>query len=108
MSTQVGVFELLVLMAVASAADEAYGVRIRQGVAASRGTDVSSGAVYTTLERLEQRGFVVSRRGKATATRGGRPRRYYRLTKAGEAVVQTNYGALRDLARQLHPRLTRP
>ena len=107
MSTQVGVFELLVLMAAASVGDEAYGVRIRQAVAASRGTDVSSGAVYTTLERLEQRGFVVSRRGESTATRSGRPRRYYRLTKAGEAAVQANYGALRDLARQLHPRLMR-
>jgi DNA-binding PadR family transcriptional regulator len=108
MSTQVGVFELLVLMAVASTGDEAYGVRVRQTVAASRGTDVSSGAVYTTLERLEQRGFVVSRRGEATTTRSGRPRRYYRLTKAGEGAVQTNFGALRDLARQLNPRLTRP
>jgi DNA-binding PadR family transcriptional regulator len=108
MSTQVGVFELLVLMAVASTRDEAYGVRIRQAVAASRGTDVSSGAVYTTLERLKQRGFIVSRRGEAAPARSGRPRRYYRLTKAGEAVVQSNYGALHDLARQLHPRLTRP
>jgi DNA-binding PadR family transcriptional regulator len=108
MSTRIGVFELLVLMAVASNGDDAYGVRIRQAVAASRGKDVSSGAVSTTLERLAQRGFVTARRGEATAARGGRPRRYFRLTRAGEAVVQTNYGAVRDLARQLHPKLIRP
>ena len=108
MSTRIGVFELLVLMAVASNGDHAYGVRIRQTVAASRGRDVSSGAVSTTLERLGQRGFVTARQGEGIAARRGRPRRYFKLTRAGEAVVQTNYAAVRDLARKLDSKLTRP
>ena len=106
MSTRIGVFELLVLMAVSSAAKDAYGVRIRQAVAASRGTDVSSGAVYTTLERLERRGLIRSRQGEAVTARAGRPRRYYRLTPTGEDAVRVNYSALRHLARGVAARMT--
>jgi PadR family transcriptional regulator len=108
MSTQIGVFELLVLMAVSSAGDDAYGVPIRQAVEAGRGREVSSGAVHTTLERLERRGFVTSRRGETSPTRGGRPRRYYALTRAGERAVKTNFGALQHLAGRMAPRLSRP
>jgi DNA-binding PadR family transcriptional regulator len=95
-------------MAVASEGAGAYGVRIRQAVADSRGADVSSGAVYTTLERLERRGLVASRRGEATPARAGRPRRYYSLTRAGEEAVRVNYGAVRQLARGVAARMTRP
>jgi DNA-binding PadR family transcriptional regulator len=107
MSSQIGVFELLVLMAVSSAGREAYGVPIRQAVEAGRGREVSSGAVHTTLERLARRGFVTSRVGEATSSRGGRPRRYYKLTRAGELAVRHNYGAVQHLAGRLAPKLTR-
>lgn len=107
MSSQIGVFELLVLMAVSSCGDQAYGVPIRQAVEASRGREVSSGAVHTTLERLQRRGFVTSRVGDTTPARGGRPRRYYKLTRAGELAVRHNIGAVRHLADRLAPRLTR-
>ena len=107
MSSQIGVFELLVLMAVSSCGKNAYGVPIRQAVEASRGRDVSSGAVHTTLERLARRGFVTSRVGDTTPARGGRPRRYYTLTRAGELAVRHNYGAVQHLAWRLAPRLTR-
>ncbi|MEZ5315974.1 MAG: PadR family transcriptional regulator [Vicinamibacterales bacterium] len=101
MSTQIGVFELLVLMAVAAGGDEAYGVSIRQAVEAGRGREVSSGAVHTTLDRLERRGLVTSRTAGGPPSRGGRPRRYYRLTPPGEAAVRDNYGALSHLAGRL-------
>jgi DNA-binding PadR family transcriptional regulator len=107
MSDRVGVFELLVLMAVSSCGREAHGVPIRQAVEVSRGREVSSGAVHTTLERLERRGFVVSRVGDVTPARGGRPRRYYALTRAGEVAVRSNYAAVRRLAGLISPRLTR-
>jgi len=97
MSTNLGIFELLVLMAVGAHGDAAYGVVIRRAVAASRGSDVSSGAVYTTLERLERRRFVTSRRADPSEVRGGRPRRYYGLTRAGEAAIRANYAAVRKL-----------
>lgn len=101
MSSQIGVFELLVLMAVSSAGENAYGVSIRQAVEASRGRDVSSGAVHTTLARLARRGFVASRVGEATPARGGRPRRYYTLTRAGELAMRKNYRAVHHLAGRL-------
>lgn len=107
MSTQIGVFELLVLMAVSSTGKDAYGVPIRQAVEVSRGRDVSSGAVHTTLERLTRRGFVTSRVGEASNVRGGRPRRYYALTRAGELAVRDNYGAVRYLASRMAARLSR-
>ena len=107
MSTDLGIFELLVLMAVRAARDAAYGVTIRQAVAASRNRDVSSGAVYTTLERLQRRGLVTSRLGEATTARGNRPRRYYALTRAGDAAVESNYAALQQIARRTAPRPAR-
>jgi DNA-binding PadR family transcriptional regulator len=107
MSTNLGIFELLVLMAVATNGDSAYGVVIRRAVAASRGTDVSSGALYTTLDRLERRAFVRSRRGDPSEVRGNRPRRYYRLTPAGEAAIRANYAALRQLGGRAVQRLSK-
>ncbi len=107
MSTDLGIFELLVLMAVRATRGASYGVSIRQAVAASRGRDVSSGAVYTTLERLQRRGLVTSRLGEATTARGNRPRRYYALTRDGDAAVESNYAALQLLARRTAPRPAR-
>ena len=107
MSSQIGVFELLVLMSVSSCGAGAYGVPIRQAVEASRGREVSSGAVHTTLERLERRGMVTSRTGEAPPARGGRPRRYYKLTKAGELAIRHNYGAVQHLATRMAPKLSR-
>ena len=107
MSTDLGIFELLILMAVRAHGASAHGVPIRQAVAASRNREVSSGAVYTTLERLHQRGLVTSRLGEATTARGNRPRRYYALTRAGEAAVESNYAALHQLARRAAPRPAR-
>jgi DNA-binding PadR family transcriptional regulator len=97
MSTNLGIFELLVLMAVAAHGENAYGVVIRRAVAASRGSDVSSGGLYTTLDRLERRGLVRSRRGDPSEVRGASPRRYYRLTPGGAAAIRANYAAVRDL-----------
>jgi DNA-binding PadR family transcriptional regulator len=107
MSTDLGIFELLVLMAVRATRESCYGVTIRQAVAASRNRDVSSGAVYTTLERLERRGLVTSRLGEATTARGNRPRRFYVLTRAGDAAVESNYAALQQLARRTTARPVR-
>jgi len=105
--SRIGVFELLVLMAVSAHRDQAYGVAIRRAVAAGRGTDVSSGAVYTTLERLETRGFVISRRGDPSEVRGGRPRRYYCLTPSGESAVRTNVSAVTLMAGRTPAKLLR-
>ncbi len=98
MTSQIGVFELLVLMGVSAGGDRAYGVSIRQAVEAGRGQEVSSGAVHTTLDRLSKRGLVTSTEGDAGPARAGRPRRYYALTPAGELAVRQHVGALRAMA----------
>ncbi|GMV23939.1 MAG: hypothetical protein AMXMBFR57_38880 [Acidimicrobiia bacterium] len=98
MATDLGLFELLVLMATAAHGNHAYGVVIRRDVAASRGTEVSSGAIYTTLDRLERRGLLTSTHGDPSEVRGGRPRRYYQLTPAGQTAVAVNRAAINHLA----------
>jgi DNA-binding PadR family transcriptional regulator len=92
-----GEFELAVLLAVVRLGDGAYGLGIRREVSALRARDYSVGAVYTTLQRLEEKGVVSSRTSAPIAVRGGRSRREYRVTATGKR-------ALRD-ARRLAARL---
>lgn len=78
-----GEFEQIVLLALVRLHNNAYGMSIRQEIEVRAGRDVSIGAVYTTLERLEEKGLVSSRRGEATAERGGRAKRYFRIKAPG-------------------------
>ena len=71
---RLGDFEQLVLMGVLRLGDAAYGAAIRQEIHARSGRDVSISAVYTTLDRLEAKGFLSSWIGAPTAQRGGRRR----------------------------------
>lgn len=83
-----GSLELTILLAVARLGDEAYGLSIRRDLAARTGRDYSVGAVYTTLERLESKGFVTSRKTAPVAKRGGRSRRQFRVTAAGQRAIR--------------------
>ena len=76
-------FEELVLLAVLMAGDEAYGAAVQEILAQEASRDVSLGAIYTALDRLEKKGFVRSEMGEPTPVRGGRRRREYRLTPSG-------------------------
>lgn len=78
-----GEFEQLVLLAVARLDGEGYGVSIRRELRRCAGRRASVAAVYGTLDRLASKGFVSTRMGEATAERGGRAKRYYRLEEAG-------------------------
>jgi DNA-binding PadR family transcriptional regulator len=73
-------FELLVLVAMARLGETAYGVTIRQEIAACLERDVSMAAVYAALDRLERQRFVTPWWSEPRAERGGRARRHYRLT----------------------------
>jgi DNA-binding PadR family transcriptional regulator len=75
----IGEFEELVLLAILSQGDNAYGVPIRQALEGATGRNVSIGSLYTTLSRLEEKGFVASRTGESTAERGGRAKRYFEV-----------------------------
>ena len=83
MSENLGEFEQLVMFAVLRLDDDAYGASVRDELKGRAGRDVSPGAIFTTLERLEGRGLVTSRYGEPTPERGGRRKRFYRLTADG-------------------------
>jgi PadR family transcriptional regulator PadR len=80
---QLGHFEQIVLLALVRLREDTYGVPIRQEIAERIGRDVSFGAVYTTLERLERKGYVSSKMGEPTRERGGRAKRYFRIEAPG-------------------------
>lgn len=108
MTDWLGEFEQLVMFATLHLAPESYGMTVRRAIEARTGRDVSVGAVYTTLDRLERRGLVRSAWGEATAARGGKRKRYYTLTAAGHAALARSWDAVRTMARVAAPKLERP
>jgi PadR family transcriptional regulator len=105
MTDWLGEFEQLVLFAVASLEPDGYGAAIRQLIDQRTGRDVSAGAIYTTLERLEARGLVASTWGAPTPERGGKRKRHYRLKPAGREALARSWQAVRAMARGVAPRL---
>jgi len=87
MADLLGTFEQAVLLAILRLGDDAYGRAILRQVQVLLTRSVVAGAVYTTLDRLEQRGFVASKLAPGTAIRGGRARRYYMIAAAGNRVL---------------------
>lgn len=84
-----GQFEQLVLAAIVSLGDNAYGITIHDKVQElSRPKSVTLGAVYVTLDRMEDKGFVSSTLTDPTPERGGRAKRCYRLEKAGVTALR--------------------
>lgn len=82
-----GHFEEIVLLAVLRLGEQAYGAKIRQTVAEATERDVSIGAVYATLDRLERKGYIKSWQGESTPERGGRAKRYFEVVGAGERAL---------------------
>ena len=78
-----GELELMLLLAVIHLDDQAYGVPIARELERHRGRGVSVGSVYAALERLEAKGLIVSNLGDPTPERGGKAKRYFRITKEG-------------------------
>ena len=101
----VGDFEQLILLALIRLGPQAYGVSIRQDIEARTARTISAGALYTALNRLENRGFVTSRLGEPTPMRGGKRKRLYSLRPAGEESVARAYESLRQMASGLGVRL---
>jgi PadR family transcriptional regulator PadR len=108
MPTWLGEFEQLVLFAVVQLDPAAYGAPIRELIEERTGRSISSGALYTTLERLERRGLVASTWGEPTPERGGKRKRYYTLRPAGREALSRSWQAVRALARGAAPKLERP
>ena len=104
MGDWLGEFEQLVLFAVLHS-DPAYGTTIRQEIERRTGRQVSAGAIYTTLERLETRGFVASSWGEPTPERGGKRKRHYVVKAAGRQALARSWQAIRAMARGVAPKL---
>ena len=96
-----GEFELMVLLSVIRLADEAYGVPLVRDLSELRGRDVSAGSVYAALERLEAKGLVTSSLGEATPERGGRAKRYFRVTEDGLRTAHETRRVLNQLWKKL-------
>lgn len=107
MSTSIGEFEQLLLLAVLRLGDDAYGVTIRRAVEETTGRNVSAGAVYTALGRLEARGLVSSRPGDTVPERTGMRRRYYTVRPDGARQVARAMRHVEAMARGLKPALER-
>jgi DNA-binding PadR family transcriptional regulator len=95
MADHLGHFELMVLLAVMRLGEDgAYGVPISTEIEQTTGRGVAIATVYAALERLEDRGWVSSRVGESTAERGGRAKRYFRVTAKGVRRVREAKSAL--------------
>jgi PadR family transcriptional regulator, regulatory protein PadR len=101
MQQTLGEFEQLVMFAVLRLDDEAYGAAIRRELLERAGRDVSPGAIFTTLERLEAMGLVGSSYGEPTQERGGRRKRFYRVRAEGRRALAASLDTVLRMARGL-------
>ena len=97
--------EELVLLTVWRMEEAAYGVNIRKTIMKMTGKYWSIGSIYVPLDRLENKGYLVSRLANPTPERGGKGKRYYELTKEGlkqlqeiKKIYQTFWDDLPDLS----------
>ena len=90
-------FELMILLAILRVGDEAYGVPVAREIEKTGGRSVILGAVYAALDRLETNGLVSSTLGDSTPARGGRAKRFFRVTPAGLKSVRQTRRALTRL-----------
>lgn len=98
---KLGAFEELVLLAVGSLGDEAYGVAIKETLQEKIGKNPSIGALHSALYRLEDKGCVTSEEGGATTERGGRRKKFYRLTAYGINMLEEANQLRMEFARQV-------
>ena len=94
-----GEFEYLILTAASTLGEDAYGAAIRQAIEDATGRRCSIGALYTTLDRLEDKGFITTRMGDPTPQRGGRPKRMVRVTAEGIRAATDFYDAVTRVSR---------
>lgn len=92
-----GELELMLLLAVIHLGDDAYGVPIARHLEMERGRSVSVGSVYAALERLEGKGLITSSLGDPTPERGGKAKRFFRVTKEGLRQAQETRRVLTKL-----------
>lgn len=94
---QLGEFEEIVLLTVAILQNEAYGVVIRQEIEQRAQRKVSVSALQTALRRMEKKGYLESAFGEATAVRGGKRKRFFKVTRMGVKALEHSRDIRSDL-----------
>lgn len=102
-SRGLGEFEQLVLLAIAHLKDEAYGIPIVDEIERRTGRSIARAAVYVTLRRLEEKGFISSWMSDPIPERGGKSRRYARLEPDGATALREARRATDRMWRGLDP-----
>jgi PadR family transcriptional regulator PadR len=102
-----GEFEQIVLLAVLRLGEDAYGVPIRSEIERRTGRPLTVGALYRTLDRLENKGYVNSWFSDPTPERGGRSKRYFRVRPLGLRTLRASRDALTAMWEGLEPQVTR-
>ncbi|WP_421877887.1 PadR family transcriptional regulator [Marinoscillum sp.] len=98
---QLGEFEELVLLITAILNENAYGVRVMDEIEAQTGRKANISGVHTALDRLEKKGYLKSYQGGATAERGGRRKRFFKVTDLGVQVLEINHQVRNALFSQI-------
>jgi len=93
---EIGELEEKILMAILRQNNDAYGAIVRQTLEEA-GRKISVGALYVTLDRLETKGFIEGREGEVPSSRGGKPRRYFKVTGSGSEALRKNESIRQNL-----------
>jgi DNA-binding PadR family transcriptional regulator len=96
-----GEFEQMVLLAILQQGDAAFGLEVRREIEKSAGKEVSRGAFYTTVDRLERKGLVSWTEAPPGGRRGGAPQRLFRVTEEGLDALRAARQAFETLSRDL-------
>jgi PadR family transcriptional regulator, regulatory protein PadR len=96
-----GEFELIILLTIIRLGDEVYGVPLARELSIIRGGDVAVGSVYAALDRLELKGLIASSLGDPSPERGGRAKRYFRVTEQGLKSIRETRRILSKLWKSL-------
>jgi len=99
-----GSLEQIVLLALVRLGEDAYGVTVRMEIEKRTGRNLSIGAIYATLARLEAKGYVSSQTGEPTAERGGRAKRHFRVEAAGLRALRASQRAIENMSAGLRKR----
>jgi PadR family transcriptional regulator PadR len=86
--SELSVLEQRVMLAILRLHPNGYGITIQEGLSKDTGKNYSVGSIYTALDRLEDKGFVKSKMGEATAERGGRKKQHFTLTAEGQMALE--------------------
>lgn len=103
-----GQLEQLVLLAVLQLGDGAHAIDIRRKISREAGREVARGSLYAALQRLERKGYLAWETEDSTPARGGIPRRLFRVSPEGIAVLNDAHRAITNLSKGLEPLLTTP